>query len=150
LDTTDPAPAPVASKEPEKGKDILVSTSWWEVSNHIRYGIRFTVRTGFFRITGKKYFVLNNTFCTIHIRNVLNATNEGASGACRTVQVVQSIFLPFPLSVYPWREDPTSASPVLGVMRGDVRGRLATTEAPFIRSVRILRNLRCTKFTTQR
>ena len=49
-----------------------------------------------------------NTFCTIHIRNVLNATNEGASGVCRTVQVVQSLFLPFPLSVYPWREDPTS------------------------------------------
>ena len=32
--TTDPAPAPIASKEPEKEKDILVSTSWWEVSNH--------------------------------------------------------------------------------------------------------------------
>ena len=41
---------------------------------------------------------------TIHIRNVLNATNEWASGVCRTVQVVQSIFLPFPLSVYPWCE----------------------------------------------
>jgi hypothetical protein len=39
-----------------------------------------------------------NTFCTIHIRNILNATNEWASGVCRTVQVVQSIFLPFPLS----------------------------------------------------
>src|SRR5215813_13333762 len=25
-------------------KDISVSTSWWEVANHIRYGIRFTVR----------------------------------------------------------------------------------------------------------
>src|SRR5215471_10218213 len=75
-----------------------------------------------------------NTFCTIHIRNVFNATNEWASGVCRTVQVVQSNFLPFPLSyihgektppsrrdstggsihpstlpfvVYPWREDPT-------------------------------------------
>ena len=44
MDTTDPAPAPVASKEPERGKIILVSTPWWEVSNHIRYGIRFTVR----------------------------------------------------------------------------------------------------------
>ena len=31
-----------------------------------------------------------NTFRTIPIRNVLNATNEGASGVCRTVQVVQS------------------------------------------------------------
>src|SRR6516164_1376248 len=51
-----------------------------------------------------------NTFCTIHIRNVLNATNEWASGVCRTIQVVQSIFLPFPLSVYPWREDPTSVA----------------------------------------
>src|SRR6516164_3425890 len=50
-----------------------------------------------------------NTFCAMHIRNVLNATNEWASGVCRTVQVVQSIFLPFPLSVYPWREDPTSS-----------------------------------------
>jgi hypothetical protein len=60
-----------------------------------------------------------NTFCTIHIRNVLNATNEWASVVCilyknlasvvcRKVQVVQSLFLPFPLSVYPWREDPTS------------------------------------------
>ena len=28
----------------KRGKDILVSTSWWEVANHIRYGIRFTVR----------------------------------------------------------------------------------------------------------
>ena len=37
-DTTDPAPAPVASKEPEKGKIILVSTSWWEVANHIGSG----------------------------------------------------------------------------------------------------------------
>ena len=44
MDTTDPAPAPIASKEPERGKDILVSTSWWEVANHIQYGIRFTVR----------------------------------------------------------------------------------------------------------
>jgi hypothetical protein len=44
LDTTDPAPAPIASKEPEREKDILVSTSWWEVANHIRYEIRFIVR----------------------------------------------------------------------------------------------------------
>ena len=44
MDTTDPAPAAVASKEPERGKIILVSTPWWEVSNHIRYGIRFIVR----------------------------------------------------------------------------------------------------------
>src|SRR6516162_5996231 len=35
-----------------------------------------------------------NTFCTIHIRNVLNATNEGASGVCRTVQVVNPSFYP--------------------------------------------------------
>src|SRR6516225_7137141 len=28
----------------KRGKDILVSTSWWEAANHIRYGIRFTVR----------------------------------------------------------------------------------------------------------
>ena len=51
-----------------------------------------------------------NTFRTIHIRNVLNATNEWASVVCGKVQVVQSIFLPFPLSVYPWREDPTSVA----------------------------------------
>jgi hypothetical protein len=52
-----------------------------------------------------------NTFCTIHIRNVLNAPNEWASVVCRKVQVVQSLFLPFPLSVYPWREDPTMTFP---------------------------------------
>jgi hypothetical protein len=53
-----------------------------------------------------------NTFCTIHIRNVLNATNEGASGVCRTVQVVQfypslvrmpmASFLPFPCPDFHW------------------------------------------------
>ena len=32
-----------------------------------------------------------------------------ASVVCRKVQVVQSLFLPFPLSVYPWREDVESA-----------------------------------------
>src|SRR6516165_1143818 len=32
-------------------------------------------------------------------------TNEWASVVCGKVQLVQSIFLPFPLSVYPWRED---------------------------------------------
>jgi hypothetical protein len=47
---------------------------------------------------------------TIHILNVLNAKNEWASRVCRTVQVVQSTFLPFPWSVYPWREDPTSVA----------------------------------------
>ena len=31
---------------------------------------------------------------------------NGASVVCRKVQVVQSLFLPFPLSVYPWREEP--------------------------------------------
>src|SRR6516164_6871162 len=41
-----------------------------------------------------------NTFCTIPIRNVLNATNEGASGVCRTVQVVQSLFPPLSLCPY--------------------------------------------------
>src|SRR6516164_120981 len=35
---------PLARKSLKRGKDILVSTSWWEVANHIRYGIRFTVR----------------------------------------------------------------------------------------------------------
>ena len=52
-----------------------------------------------------------NTFRTIPIRNVLNVTNEGASGVCsRTVQVVQSIFLPFlHLSTLP--EDPTMTLP---------------------------------------
>src|ERR1700745_2015192 len=61
--TTDPAPAPIASKEPEKGKryfglyllvgglkpydmesDIETATALaktMEVSNHIRYGIRY-------------------------------------------------------------------------------------------------------------
>src|SRR6516165_10714742 len=51
-----------------------------------------------------------NTFCTIHIRNLSNGTNEWASVVCGKVQVVHSIFLPFPLSVYPWREDPTSVA----------------------------------------
>src|SRR5215467_5105461 len=35
---------PLPRKSLKRGKDILVSTSWWEVANHIRYGIRFTVR----------------------------------------------------------------------------------------------------------
>ena len=35
---------PLPRKSPKRGKDILVSTSWWEVANHIRYGIRITVR----------------------------------------------------------------------------------------------------------
>ena len=46
------------------------------------------------------------TFCTIHICNVSNATNKLASGVCRTVLVVQSIFLSFPLSVYPCEKTP--------------------------------------------
>src|SRR5215831_13030993 len=52
-----------------------------------------------------------NTFCTIHIRNVLNATNEGASGVCRTAQVVQSILLPFPLSYIHGKKTPPSRRP---------------------------------------
>ena len=35
---------PLPRKSLKRGKIILVSTSWWEVTNHIRYGIRFTVR----------------------------------------------------------------------------------------------------------
>ena len=35
---------PLPRKSLKRGKDILVSTSWWEVANHRRYGIRFTVR----------------------------------------------------------------------------------------------------------
>jgi hypothetical protein len=35
---------PLPRKSLKRGKDILVSTSRWEVANHIRYGIRFTVR----------------------------------------------------------------------------------------------------------
>ena len=35
---------PLPRKSLKRGKDILVSTSWWEVASHIRYGIRFTVR----------------------------------------------------------------------------------------------------------
>src|SRR5215467_13741198 len=51
--------------------------------------------------------------------------------------------------------DNNNFSPCLGTFdphspKGRRRGRLATTEAPFIRSVQILRNLRYTKFTTQR
>ena len=45
---------------------------------------------------------------TIHIRNI--GRHEWASVVCRKAQVVQSLFLPFPLSVYPWREDPTSVA----------------------------------------
>src|SRR6516162_4678148 len=52
-----------------------------------------------------------NTFCTIHIRNVLNATNEGASGVCRTVQVVQSLFPPFPLSYIHGEKTPPARRP---------------------------------------
>src|SRR6516162_7050303 len=32
---------PLPRKSLKRGKIILVSTSWWEVSNHIRYGIRY-------------------------------------------------------------------------------------------------------------
>ena len=32
---------PLPRKSLKRGKDILVSTCWWEVSNHIRYGIRY-------------------------------------------------------------------------------------------------------------
>src|SRR6516225_3262632 len=35
---------PLPRKSLKRGKIILLSTSWWEVANHIRYGIRFTVR----------------------------------------------------------------------------------------------------------
>src|SRR6516225_8290592 len=35
---------PLPRKSLKRGKIILVSTSWWEVTNYIRYGIRFTVR----------------------------------------------------------------------------------------------------------
>ena len=35
-----------------------------------------------------------NTFCTIHIRNVLNATNEGASGVCRIDRWFNPSFYP--------------------------------------------------------
>src|SRR6516164_6583147 len=56
----------------------------------------------------------HNTFCTIHIRNVLNATNEWASGVCRTVQVVQSILLPFPLSYIHGEKTPPSLSYIHG------------------------------------
>src|SRR6516165_7958577 len=34
---------PLPRKSLKRGKIILVSTSWWEVANHIRYGIRYTV-----------------------------------------------------------------------------------------------------------
>src|SRR6516165_3014973 len=79
-----------------------------------------------------------NTFCTIHIRNVLNATNERASVVCGKVQVVQSIFLPFPLSVYPWREDPTSVAslPLMSPHHAEY-GR-SGAEREFLRSVRYL------------
>ena len=52
-----------------------------------------------------------NTFCTIHIRNVLNATIEWTSGVCGTVQVVQSIFLPFPLSYIHGEKTPPARRP---------------------------------------
>src|SRR6516164_5553873 len=32
---------PLPRKSLKRGKIILVSTSWWEVANHIRYGIRY-------------------------------------------------------------------------------------------------------------
>ena len=47
-------------------------------------------------------YILYNTYS-----QYLDATNEWASVVCRKGQVVQSLFLPFPLSVNPWREDPT-------------------------------------------
>src|SRR6516162_9952848 len=87
-----------------------------------------------------------NTFRTIHIRNFLNATNEWASGVCRTIQVVQSIFLPFPLSVYPWREDPTSVaslpltSPLIMPSTGEAepRGSSCVRMIPIIHSVQYI------------
>src|SRR6516165_6651212 len=50
-----------------------------------------TPSTGEAEPRGSSYVLYDtyNTFCTIHIRNVLNATNEWAPGVCRKVQVAR-------------------------------------------------------------
>ena len=130
MDTTDPAPAPVASKKGKRyfGLYLLVGgrkpyTIWnpiyckdsWRDSASVVASLPLTSplitpSTGEAEPRGSSCVLYDtyNTFCTIHIRNVSNGTNEWASVVWGKVQVVQSIFLLFPLSVYPWREDPTS------------------------------------------
>src|SRR6516225_4739382 len=54
---------PLPRKSLKRGKDILVSTSWWEAS-------------GFFRITGKKYFVPYRS----QANNILYSTSDAWGG----------------------------------------------------------------------
>jgi hypothetical protein len=61
---------PLSRKSLKRRKDILVSTSWWEVANH---GSAGRPQPGFFRITDKKYFVPYRS----QAKNIPYSTSDG-------------------------------------------------------------------------